>query len=104
VLTDGRLYYGPRGETLKVFHEHDGLGLVEMRRAGVRVAVIAGGRSPMVSARCRELGVRHLQQGVTDKLAALARLCARLKLQPAARARVGDDPPGGPRVRRVGPP
>jgi 3-deoxy-D-manno-octulosonate 8-phosphate phosphatase (KDO 8-P phosphatase) len=102
VLTDGRLYYGPRGEALKVFHVHDGLGLVALRRAGVQVAVISGRRSPMVSARCRELGVRHVRQGVTDKLVALARLCALLRLQPAACACVGDDLPDVPLMRRVG--
>ena len=57
VLTDGRLYFGPRGEALKVFDVRDGYGLVRLRRAGVEVAVISGRRSPMVSARCRELGV-----------------------------------------------
>jgi len=56
VLTDGRLYFGPRGETLKVFHVRDGYGIVQLRDAGVAVAVISGRRSPMVAARCRELG------------------------------------------------
>ena len=48
---------------------------------GCEVAVISGRRSRMVNARCRELGVRHLYQGVSDKLAVLQRLLARLKLQ-----------------------
>ena len=56
----------------------------------------------MVSARCRELGVRHVLQGVSDKLAALVRLCARLGLPPAACACVGDDLPDMPVMRRVG--
>jgi 3-deoxy-D-manno-octulosonate 8-phosphate phosphatase (KDO 8-P phosphatase) len=99
VLTDGRLYFGPRGEALKVFDVRDGLGLVRLQRAGVSVAVISGRRSPMVTARCRELGVRHVHQGVSDKLAALARLCARLKLTPASCACVGDDLPDVPVMR-----
>jgi len=78
VLTDGRLYFGTRGEALKVFHVHDGHGIAQLCRAGVQVAVISGRRSPMVAARCRELGVRHVRQGVSDKLTAFARLCARL--------------------------
>lgn len=99
VLTDGRLYFGPRGESLKVFHVHDGVGLRELQRAGLEVAVISGRRSPMVTARCRELGVRHVLQGVGDKLAAFKRLCARLKLTPAACACVGDDLPDVPVMR-----
>jgi 3-deoxy-D-manno-octulosonate 8-phosphate phosphatase (KDO 8-P phosphatase) len=99
VLTDGRLYYGARGEALKAFDVRDGLGLVRLQRAGTRVAVISGRRSPMVAARCRELGVRHVHQGVKDKLAVLERLCARLELTPAACACVVDDLPDVPLMR-----
>lgn len=101
VLTDGRLYFGPRGEALKVFNVRDGAGIVQLRRAGVEVAVISGRRSPMVAARCRELGVRHLHQGVGDKLSVFRRLCARLKLAPAACACVGDDLADVPLMRAV---
>ena len=99
VLTDGRLYFGTRGEALKAFHVRDGVGLKQLQRAGLEIAVISGRRSPMVAARCRELGVRHVLQGVGDKLAALRRLCARLKLTPAACACVGDDLPDVPLMR-----
>jgi len=99
VLTDGRLYFGARGEALKAFHVRDGVGLKELQRAGLTVAVISGRRSRMVAARCRELGVRHVLQGAGDKLAALLQLCARLKLTPAACAFVGDDLPDVPLMR-----
>jgi 3-deoxy-D-manno-octulosonate 8-phosphate phosphatase (KDO 8-P phosphatase) len=99
VLTDGRLYFGARGETLKAFHVRDGVGLKQLQRAGLTVAVISGRRSRMVAARCRELGVRHVRQGVGDKLAALMHLCARLKLTPASCACVGDDLPDVPLMR-----
>ncbi|HEY7963859.1 MAG TPA: HAD-IIIA family hydrolase [Steroidobacteraceae bacterium] len=91
VLTDGRVYIGPRGEVLKVFDVRDGYGIVQLQKAGVRVAVISGRRSPMMAVRCRELGIRHLHQGIVDKLGVFARLCARLKLTPASCACVGDD-------------
>jgi 3-deoxy-D-manno-octulosonate 8-phosphate phosphatase (KDO 8-P phosphatase) len=101
VLTDGRLYFGPRGEVLKVFNVRDGYGIVQLRRAGLEVAVISGRRSRMVNARCRELGVRHLYQGVSDKRAVLQRLLARLKLPASACACVGDDLPDLPVMRSV---
>jgi 3-deoxy-D-manno-octulosonate 8-phosphate phosphatase (KDO 8-P phosphatase) len=102
VLTDGRLYYGPRGEALKVFHARDGAGLQQLRAAGVVIAVISGRRSPMTRRRCRELGIRHVIQGVADKQAALQRLCARLAIEPAACACIGDDTPDVPMMRAAG--
>ncbi len=35
VLTDGRLYFGARGEAFKVFDVRDGYGIVQLQRAGV---------------------------------------------------------------------
>ena len=102
VLTDGRLYFGPRGEAFKVFHVRDGNGIVQLRRAGIAVVVISGRRSSMVATRCRELGVQHVYQGVRDKLAVLRRLCARLKVPLAACAAVGDDLPDLPVLQAVG--
>jgi 3-deoxy-D-manno-octulosonate 8-phosphate phosphatase (KDO 8-P phosphatase) len=102
VLTDGRLYYGARGEALKVFHVRDGLGLKLLAAAGIEVAVISGRRSGMTGRRCRELGVRHLQQGVEDKLAAFKRLSARLGVPASECACVGDDLPDVPLMREVG--
>jgi 3-deoxy-D-manno-octulosonate 8-phosphate phosphatase (KDO 8-P phosphatase) len=102
VLTDGRLYFGPRGEALKVFHVRDGFGLVRLRQAGIAVAVISGRRSPMVTVRCRELGIEHVHQAIADKLPVFQRLCARLKLTPAACACIGDDLPDLPLMRAAG--
>src|ERR1700753_4091392 len=69
-MTDGRLYFGPRGEALKVFHVRDGAGIKQVDGAGVHIAVISGRSSRMVTVRCRELGVEHVVQGAKDKVAA----------------------------------
>ena len=102
VLTDGRLYFGTRGEALKVFHVRDGLGLKLLAEAAITVAVVSGRRSSMTAARCRELGIRHLVQGVADKLAAFQRLRGRLGVSSASCACVGDDVPDLPLMRAVG--
>jgi len=102
VLTDGRLYYGLRGEALKVFHVRDGLGLKRLAAAGVTVAVISGRKSGMTGRRCRELGIRHVLQGVEDKLAGFQRLRERLGLPANACACIGDDLPDVPLLRAVG--
>jgi len=102
VLTDGLLYFGARGEALKVFHVRDGLGVKLLAAAGVTVAVISGRRSGMTARRCRELGVRHLLQGVEDKLAAFHHLRRRLRVPLDACACVGDDVPDVPLMREAG--
>lgn len=102
VLTDGRLYFGPRGEALKIFHVRDGKGIQELDEAGVCVGVISGRRSPMVSLRCRELGVQHVVQGVKDKLAAFEKLRLRLRIPAAECACVGDDVLDVPLMTTVG--
>jgi 3-deoxy-D-manno-octulosonate 8-phosphate phosphatase (KDO 8-P phosphatase) len=101
VMTDGRLHFGPRGEALKVFHVRDGLGIQQLAKTGIEVAVISGRKSKMVDARCRELGVEHVYQGAKDKLAELERLCGRLKIATSACASIGDDLPDIPIMRKV---
>lgn len=91
VMTDGRLYYGPEGETLKVFHSRDGHGLKLLMRAGITVVVISGRRSPALEARCAELGIRECYLGVEDKLGCLTALLARRNLTLAQAGYMGDD-------------
>jgi 3-deoxy-D-manno-octulosonate 8-phosphate phosphatase (KDO 8-P phosphatase) len=100
-MTDGRLYFGPRGEALKVFHVRDGQGIKRLDAAGIHVAVISGRKSRMVEARCRELGVEHVIQGVEDKVGAFEKLLARLKVAASESACVGDDTTDVPLMKVV---
>jgi 3-deoxy-D-manno-octulosonate 8-phosphate phosphatase (KDO 8-P phosphatase) len=102
VLTDGRLWFGPRGELLKVFHVRDGHGIREIIAAGIEVVVISGRRSAAVLRRCRELGIRRVFQGVGDKGAVLERIRRDLDIPASACACVGDDAPDVPLMRAVG--
>ena len=102
VLTDGRLYYGPRGEVLKVFNVKDGSGIKAVAAAGITVAIISGRRSAAVARRARELGIRHVTQGADDKLAALNKLLKTQSLSPEHCACVGDDSPDAPILRAAG--
>ena len=86
VMTDGRLWYGPEGETLKQFYSHDGHGLKLLAASGVASAILSGRRSSAVEQRAAELGIAHVLQGIEDKRAAWEALIARLGL-PAERNR-----------------
>ncbi len=102
VLTDGRLYFGPKGEMIKVFHVRDGHGIKLLMKSGVQVAAISGRRAAAVTARMRELKVPHVIQGCTDKAAALLTLSKRLQIAPLACACIVDDAPDLPLMRTVG--
>jgi 3-deoxy-D-manno-octulosonate 8-phosphate phosphatase (KDO 8-P phosphatase) len=102
VLTDGRLYYGTRGEALKVFHVRDGHGIKQLAAAEIAVAIISGRKSAAVTRRARELGIRHVAQGVTDKLASLARLARTQSLSLEQCACLGDDTPDAPMMQAAG--
>jgi 3-deoxy-D-manno-octulosonate 8-phosphate phosphatase (KDO 8-P phosphatase) len=93
VLTDGRLWYGPDGESHKVFDVRDGHGIKTLIAAGIGVAVISGRRSPAVTARMRELGVSDVAQGVGDKARALAELLKRNDIDARRVACLVDDTP-----------
>jgi 3-deoxy-D-manno-octulosonate 8-phosphate phosphatase (KDO 8-P phosphatase) len=93
VLTDGRLWYGPDGESCKAFDVRDGHGIKMLVAAGVGVAVISGRRSAAVTARMRELGVSDVAQGVGDKARALAELLKRNAVDAARVACLVDDTP-----------
>jgi 3-deoxy-D-manno-octulosonate 8-phosphate phosphatase (KDO 8-P phosphatase) len=102
VLTDGRLYFGARGEALKVFHVRDGHGIKLLMAAGVHVAVCSGRRSAAVAARMRELGVPHVLQACKDKVAALERLAQLLNVDRLNCACLCDDTPDLPLMSAVG--
>ncbi len=93
VLTDGRLAYLADGSEAKSFHVHDGLGLTLLRRAGIEVAWITARTSQAVTRRATELGIDHLHQGETDKLARLRAIADRHDLGLDRVAYMGDDLP-----------
>jgi len=102
VLTDGGLLYGVGGEDLKRFDVHDGWALAAARRAGLEVGVISGRASGAVTRRMAELGIREVHQGVEDKTVPLLQMMARLGIEPAGVAVMGDDLPDLPLMKSVG--
>ncbi len=91
VLTDGRLWYGPDGESLKAFHAFDGHGVKMLQQAGLHTAILSGRDMPAVVERARELAIPHVMQGVANKRRAFERLLRRLRVARTAAAYMGDD-------------
>lgn len=102
VFTDGRLYLGNDGVESKAFHTQDGFGIRRLLETGVEVAIISGRTSQAVRLRMAELGVQHVIEGASDKVAAFDRLLATLQLSPSQCVYTGDDIPDLPLLRHVG--
>jgi 3-deoxy-D-manno-octulosonate 8-phosphate phosphatase (KDO 8-P phosphatase) len=93
VMTDGGLYYGPQGESMKRFHVLDGHGIKLLRQAGIRVGIISGRQHEATAVRAKELGMDVVLQGEADKGAAFDRLATELPLDPSRCGHMGDDTP-----------
>jgi 3-deoxy-D-manno-octulosonate 8-phosphate phosphatase (KDO 8-P phosphatase) len=102
VFTDGRLYFSEQGETLKVFHVADGLGIKLLASQGISSAIITGRCSPVVAQRAHDLGIQQVLQGQENKQQALAQLVATLGLTYQQLACVGDDWPDIAMLRQAG--
>jgi 3-deoxy-D-manno-octulosonate 8-phosphate phosphatase (KDO 8-P phosphatase) len=101
-LTDGRIYIGEHGETVKAFSTLDGHGLKLLKLGGIEPLVITGRDSPAVRRRVADLGLAHAIYGVHDKAAAAAQLLQSLGLRWPDVAALGDDWPDLPLLMRAG--
>lgn len=91
VMTDGRLYFSPAGDEMKAFFSRDGLGLKMLARSGVKLAIITGRDSPIVTRRAENLGIDVVLQGIEDKRAAMTDLLEREGLSFSQAGYMGDD-------------
>ena len=102
VLTDGRIIYDNQGNELKAFDVKDGHGLKMVQRAGIKVGIITGRRSAVVSRRAQELGIEILYQGALRKLEPYLEILSAQNLNDNQVAYVGDDLVDLPILHRVG--
>jgi 3-deoxy-D-manno-octulosonate 8-phosphate phosphatase (KDO 8-P phosphatase) len=101
IMTDGGLYLSDSGDEFKRFNSLDGHGLKMLRASGVELAIITGRTSRCVELRAQNLGIRHLFQGVEDKLSTMQALMRQLDIPADAAAYMGDDVVDLPVMRRV---
>lgn len=108
VMTDGGIYLGDVGGKrieLKRYEIQDGLGVVLMRQAGIKVGIITGRTSESVRLRAKELKVDAVAQDPkARKLPALRKMLSKFGIDPAEAAFVGDDLPDLAVMRAVGMP
>lgn len=102
VLTNNHLYYSDDGQEHKSFYTRDGHGMVMLQKSGVDIGIITGRKSQLVSNRMRDLKVKHVYQGVPDKLPTFLQLMEELQIDFSEVAYIGDDILDLPILTRVG--
>ncbi len=91
VLTDGGIVYGNQGEEIKRFDIQDGMGITLARMAGLKVGIITGRHSELVSKRARELKMDVVMQGSFFKLPAYLEVIKGFGLKDEEVCYIGDD-------------
>jgi len=90
VLTDATVFIGGAGE-VKQFNIQDGLGLVRLRREGLKVGWISSRPSPATTRRATELKIDFLRQEKGSKVGVVESLLAQIGFRWDEVCYVGDD-------------
>lgn len=103
VLTDGSLFFHANStEESKAFNTQDGQGVKLLQASGVKVAIITGRVSKVVTLRAQALGIEFVLQGREDKITALGEIVNELCLDWSQIGYCGDDLPDLAAIRKAG--
>lgn len=91
ILTDGGVYLSADGQQMRRFDIKDGLGLVRLQKAGIRVGIISASPATPVLERARALGIEHAYVGETDKVGRAKALSEAWDIPLKEMAFMGDD-------------
>ena len=90
-LTDGGIYRGNNGEELKRFNVKDGYAIVNAQKLGIEFGIITGRKSELVEIRAKELKIKYLYQGISEKTVILEEIMKKNGLSKEEIAYMGDD-------------
>lgn len=98
-LTDGGMYYSANGEEMKRFCVYDGMGMVMLRKRGIKCGILTSETTPIVENRAKKLNLDYLYMGVGSqvkegaitKLQACQEICQQMGISLSEVCFVGDD-------------
>lgn len=90
-LTDGAINISSKGEIFKSFNVKDGYGIKLLIQNDIIPSIITTRKSKIVSKRAKELGIREVYQGVSDKATIVHLLKEKYNINYFQIAYVGDD-------------
>lgn len=102
VLTDCRTYMDADGEWRRLFSIRDGYGIMRIRHAGFKVAVVTGTKARDIQERVKALKVDYFYEGHLEKRPCLEELSAKSGYSVDQMAYMGDDHFDVPVLKLVG--
>ena len=90
-LTDGKIYMGSDGEVFKAFDVKDGYSIAHLHEVGIIPVIITGRKSKIVENRAKELNIKEVYQGVSDKVEKLKEVAKDNGVLLEEVAYIGDD-------------
>ena len=91
VLTDGRIIYDSRGENLKLFDVHDGLGVYALRRMGIKTILITAKGSAATKPRAKDMKIERVYENIVPKTRVYEKIMRDYRLKDENICYAGDD-------------
>lgn len=102
VLTDGRIIRSNKGDEIKNFNVNDGLGVLLVKRSGIKCLILTAKASRIVTARAKDMGIDKVYQGFHYKAEALEDILKKFEVSADEICFIGDDVIDIPVLKRVG--
>jgi len=91
VFTNNKVYVDETGKETVRCDRSDGWGLAQLKKSGIKIAVLSTEENPVVSARCKKLGLECRQGLGEKKFEAFQNWCAENEINPEEVVFVGND-------------
>lgn len=91
VFTDNKVIVSEDGKENVRCCRADGVGLQELKKNGIELAIVSAEINSVVEVRSRKLNIKYVYSGVVDKLSKVKELLSKLELTPNRAAFVGND-------------
>ena len=102
ILTDGKIIIDHQGQETKEFDVQDGFGLVLIRRAGFKTAILSARSASCVTARAKDLNFDMICQDAQPKVSKYEEILKAFHLKDDEVCFIGDDLPDLQVLKRVG--
>ena len=91
VFTNNKVYVDETGRESVCCDRSDGWGLAQLKKSGIKIAVLSTEVNPVVTARCKKLGIECRQGLGEKKFEAFQNWCAENGIEPNETVFVGND-------------